>query len=87
MIGTLAEAKGETLVKFSMEISITGMLAQFGARLIKDVSEQLLNQFIDNFKNRLAGKEVDNTMSGASMVGSVLKSTLGNIFGGDKDKA
>lgn len=87
MIGTLSEATGETHVKFSMEISITGMLAQFGARLIKDVSDQLLNQFVDNFKNRLAGKEVDNTMSGASVVGSVLKSTIGGIFSGDKDKS
>ncbi len=87
MVGILKEVKGETLVKFSMEISITGMLAQFGARLIKDVSDQLLNQFMDNFKNRLAGQEVDNKMSGTSMVGTVLKSTLGGIFGGDKDKS
>ncbi len=87
MIGTLAEANGETQVNFSMEISITGMLAQFGARLIKDVSDQLLNQFVDNFKNRLTGKAVDSTMSGTSMIGSVLKSTIGGIFGGDKDKS
>jgi carbon monoxide dehydrogenase subunit G len=87
MIGILSEVNGETLVKFSMEISITGMLAQFGSRLIKDVSDQLLNQFMDNFKNRLAGQEVDNKMSGASMMGTVLKSTLGGIFGGDKDKS
>lgn len=87
MTGTLSEATGGTHVKISMEISITGMLAQFGARLIKDVSDQLLNQFVDNFTDRLAGKEVDNTMSGASMVGSVLKSTVGGLFSGDKDKS
>ena len=68
-----------------MEISITGMLAQFGARLIKDVSDQLLNQFVANFKDRLAGKEIDNRMSGTSIAGSVLKSTIGGIFGGDKN--
>ena len=87
MVGTLSEVNGETHVKFSMEISITGMLAQFGARLIKDVSDQLLNQFVDNFKNQLAGQTVDNKMSGASMMGTVLKSTMGGIFGGDKDKS
>ena len=87
MIGTLSGSGTGTTVKFSMEISITGMLAQFGARLIKDVSDQLLSKFAENFRDRLAGKEVDNTMSGASMVGSVLKSTIGGIFGGDKDKS
>ena len=84
MISTLKEAEGSTSVKFSMEISISGMLAQFGSRLISDVSNQLLNKFIDNFKNKLAGNEVDNTMSGAGMMGTVLKSTLGGIFGGEK---
>jgi uncharacterized protein len=68
-----------------MDVSIVGMLAQFGARLIKDVSDQLLGKFIANFKDKLAGKEIDNTMSGASMMGSVLKSTVGGLFGG-KDK-
>ncbi len=87
MVGTLSEINGETHVKFSMEISITGMLAQFGARLIKDVSEQLLNQFVENFKNQLTGQTVDNRMSGASMMGTVLKSTMGGIFGEDKDKS
>jgi hypothetical protein len=67
-----------------MDISIVGMLAQFGARLIKDVSDQLLGQFVNNFKDMLAGKDVDNTMKGSSMVGSVLKSTIGGIFSGDK---
>jgi len=85
MTGILSEGNGATAVKFTMEISITGMLAQFGARLIKDVSDQLLNQFVANFKDRLAGKEIDNRMSGTSIAGSVLKSTIGGIFGGDKN--
>lgn len=86
MNGTLVD-KGNnvTSVKFIMDVSIVGMLAQFGARLIKDVSDQLLGKFVANFKDRLAGKEIDNTMSGASMMGSVLKSTVGGLFGG-KDK-
>ena len=85
MNGILSEVNGATAVKFTMEISITGMLAQFGARLIKDVSDQLLNQFVANFKDKLAGKEIDNTMRGASIAGSVLKNTIGGIFGGDKN--
>ncbi len=87
MNGTLID-KGNnvTSVKFIMEVSIVGVLAQFGARLIKDVSDQLLGKFVNNFKDKLAGKEVDNTMSGASMMGSALKSTVGGLFGGkDED--
>lgn len=84
MNGILSEVNGATAVKFIMEISISGVLAQFGARLIKDVSDQLLNQFVTNFKDILAGKEIDNTMRGASIAGSALKNTIGGIFGGDK---
>jgi carbon monoxide dehydrogenase subunit G len=81
------KASGEgTAVKFTMEISISGVLAQFGSRLINDVSNQLLNKFIENFKDKLAGQQVDNTMSGASMMGTVLKSTLGSVFGGKEKK-
>lgn len=84
MTGSLKVMDGNTDVDFTMEISITGMLAQFGARLIKDVSDQLLNQFINNFKDLLAGKEVDNEMSAGSMMGSMVKNKIGGIFGGDK---
>ncbi len=85
MNGKLEEADGKTKVHFTMEISIVGMLAQFGSRLIKDVSDQLLNQFVGNFRSKLAGEEVDNTMSAGSMMGSMVKSKLGGIFG-SKDK-
>lgn len=53
MNGLLTKDGEKTLVKFSMDITIVGMLAQFGSRLIKDVSEQLLNQFIEKFSDQL----------------------------------
>ena len=56
MNGSLTEAGGKTHVDFSMDITIIGMLAQFGSRLINDVSDQLLNQFVDNFRNKLASE-------------------------------
>lgn len=87
MIGHLEEVDGKTQVNFSMDITIIGMLAQFGSRLINDVSDQLLNQFVDNFTAKLAGEEVDNTMSAGGMMGSIVKSKLGNLFGGkEKDE-
>ena len=67
MIGQLTENDGGTEVDCSMEISITGMLAQFGSRLITDVSNSVFDQFVSNFKDVLAGKEVDNTMTAGKM--------------------
>ena len=53
MNGILKEEGGKTQVNFSMDITIIGKLAQFGSRLINDVSDQLLNQFVKNFSNQL----------------------------------
>ena len=77
MNGTLTESDGQTHVKFEMNITIIGMLAQFGSRLINDVSDQLLNQFVSNFKAKLAGEEVSNDLKAGSMIGMVAKSLLG----------
>jgi len=64
MNGTLKEEGGKTQVNFSMDITIVGMLAQFGSRLINDVSDQLLNQFVSNFASQL--EEQATTTSAAS---------------------
>lgn len=56
MNGSLTEEGGKTQVAFSMDITIVGKLAQFGSRLINDVSDQLLNQFVTNFKKKLASE-------------------------------
>jgi len=53
MNGILKEEGGKTQVNFSMDITIIGKLAQFGSRLINDVSDQLLNQFVKNFAAQL----------------------------------
>ena len=84
MNGKLNDHENGTEVNFAMEIAITGMLAQFGARLIKDVSDQLLNQFITNFKDLLEGKDVDNSMNAGKVMGTMVKNKLGGIFGEEK---
>lgn len=80
MTGTLTEKDGGTDVDISMEVGITGMLAQFGSRLINDVSNHVFDQFVSNFKAQLSGQEVDSSLSAGSMVGSMVK----GIFGGKK---
>ncbi len=80
MTGTATASDDGTDVEFSMTIRIQGTLAQFGSRLINDVSDHLLKQFIENFRAMLAGKEVDNSLKAGSMMGSVLKSKVSGLF-------
>ena len=68
MNGVLTENGAHTDVDCTMQVTITGMLAQFGSRLINDVTDTVFDQFVQNFKDQLAGKEVDNTLSAGSMI-------------------
>jgi uncharacterized protein len=68
MTGILSSIDDGTEVNVNMEVTVTGMLAQFGSRLINDVSSSVFDQFVGNFKKQLAGEEVDNTMSAGSMI-------------------
>jgi hypothetical protein len=80
MDGTLIAKDGGTEVNITMNVNVTGMLAQFGSRLITDASNQVFDQFVRNFKSRLAGGEVDNALHAGSLVGGMIK----GIFGGNK---
>ena len=91
MNGKLIEKDGGTDVEYSMVVSVTGMLAQFGSRLINDVSNEVVNQFIRNFKAELSGEEAEEegkpqSLNAASLVGNVVKSKIGGIFGGKKEE-
>lgn len=88
MHGRLKEKDGGTTVDYSMEITVTGMLAQFGSRLITDVSDHLAAQFIENFKNKLAGQvesSGDNAVDAGAMMGSIVKKKISGIFGNKKE--
>ncbi len=96
MNGVLTEVDGKTHVDFEIDITIVGKLAQFGSRLINDVSDQLLGQFADNFEAQLAnGGELpedqkDNSLNAGSLAGTVVKSVFSGIgsslgLGGKKD--
>jgi len=68
MNGTLKEEGSKTHVNFSMDITIVGMLAQFGSRLINDVSDQLLNQFVKNFSNQLEAQSSSSNDASSTTV-------------------
>jgi len=73
MNGSAVTTDEGTEVDFKMVVNIQGTLAQFGSRLINDVSAQLMDQFVDNFKKLLSGDDVDNSLKAGSMMGSVVK--------------
>jgi len=62
-----------TDIDFRMVVNIQGTIAQFGSRLINDVSAQLMNRFVDNFKALLKGEAFNNELKAGSMMGSVVK--------------
>lgn len=80
MNGTLAEKGTGTEVNITMHVSVTGMLAQFGSRLITDASNQVFDQFVANIKAKLSGGEVHSDLDAGSVVGGIIK----GIFGGKK---
>jgi len=77
MEGHLTAQGTRTAVNVLMELNISGMLAQFGSRMINDVSNQVFDQFVSNFKKQLEGKEVDSTLHTGSLVGGVVKGIFG----------
>lgn len=58
MNGVLVEKDGGTEVTYKMDVSVTGKLAQFGSRLIVDVTNVVVEQFIGNFKSQLEAANV-----------------------------
>ena len=75
---TMNEKDGGTEVNVSMDVTVQGMLAQFGSRLVTDATTHVFDQFVSNFKNQLDGKEVSGSLSAGAMMGSMIK----GIFGG-----
>jgi carbon monoxide dehydrogenase subunit G len=69
----MSEKDGGTDVSVTMDVTVQGMLAQFGSRLVTDATSQVFDQFVRNFKSQLEGKEVDNTLKAGAMVGGMIK--------------
>ncbi|MDH5609057.1 MAG: SRPBCC family protein [Cyclobacteriaceae bacterium] len=72
-----------TRVDTIMDVNVMGVIAQFGSRLIADVSDHIFKQFVDNFKTLLAGQQIDSSkkeVNAGSMAGTVVKSMVKNLF-------
>jgi len=66
-------------VDSDMEIIINGKIAQFGSRLIQNVSNQLFEQFVANFTKILKGYEISEKDKNVS-AGGVLKTVFKGMF-------
>ncbi len=77
MDAKLCPVDTSTEINLTMDINVSGMMAQFGSRLIHDVSSQLLDQFGKNLEAKLIGGEVDKDVHAGSILGSVVKGLLG----------
>lgn len=91
MTGKLIDnGDGTTGVTGDSMVTIQGMLAQFGSRMIEDVSNQLFVQFTENLCTKLEGNDnnieinqqpgSDNSLSGRAVVGAAIKGAVGRIM-------
>ena len=95
LVGTLIESEtGTTEIKGDSTITIQGMLAQFGSRMVEDVSNQLFIQFTKSLAAKLEGDgdEANETessaeaLSGVAVAGAALKGVSSRLMDKFKKK-
>jgi carbon monoxide dehydrogenase subunit G len=88
-----ALSSGATQMVSTSDLIISGKIAQFGARMIEDVSKSMFAKFTDAFSAQLAaggsGKApappADNAVSVTEVAGAVVKGAMDRLLG-RKDK-
>jgi hypothetical protein len=94
LTGNLVDNGDQTTeVTNNMVLSITGKLAQFGSRMIVDVSDHVFKQFLSNFRNQLQARadgaisketpvvEEAEPLNAVSLFFSMLWSSILKLFG------
>ncbi|WP_028669829.1 SRPBCC family protein [Saccharospirillum impatiens] len=91
------EGGGCELVGYA-EVSVTGKMASLGGRMMNQVSDQILNQFGDNFANQVLAMgegeaaeaaaekaaQQPKELNGFAFIWSLLMNNLRKVFGGSK---
>ena len=89
LIGSIIDkGDGKTEVKGDSTVTIQGMLAQFGSRMVEDVSNQLFIQFTKSLSSKLEGNQSideidvdqDNTLSGVTVASAAIKGISGRFM-------
>jgi len=93
MTGTLrALPDGSTEVTGISEVNVVGMLAQFGSRMINDVSDVIFGEFVKNFQQQLqqapgaAGSESatpapPKPVNAVPLVATAVRGSVSRLFG------
>jgi carbon monoxide dehydrogenase subunit G len=85
------EPGGGTRMDSQSDLVISGKIAQFGARMIEDVSKSMFAKFTEALTARLEGKAPGagaGSISVTEVAGAVVKGAVGRLFGKpDKDDA
>jgi carbon monoxide dehydrogenase subunit G len=68
---------GKTEVSATSQVNITGILAQMGARMIQDVSDQMLQKFTEAMQAELGGSEAGSGASAAAPAAPIDAVSLG----------
>ena len=95
MVGSLTDSgDGITEINGDSTVTIQGMLAQFGSRMVEDVSNQLFLQFTKSLATKLEGngeqadetESSNETLSGVTVVGAAIKGVSGRLMDKFKKK-
>lgn len=85
--GKLTEQPGGgTEMSSQSDLVISGKMAQFGARMIEDVSKSMFNKFTAAMTERLSGAEgaaapQSDAISVTEVAGTVVRGAVGRLFG------
>jgi hypothetical protein len=85
-----ATADGGTQMHSQSDLVISGKIAQFGSRMIEDVSKSMFHKFTESFSARIRGEggdaPVDNSVSVTEVAGTVVKGMVGRMLGRKADE-
>jgi carbon monoxide dehydrogenase subunit G len=92
MQGTLSALPGGgTQVRAVSEVTVVGILAQFGARMMNDVADVIFKDFTTRFQHLLDAPEEAQApaepVSAVKLAGSVLGQSIRRVLGGDDEKS
>lgn len=77
LVGTVRDmGDGQTEVSSTMTLSISGRLAQFGSRLMADVSRGVFEQFVECFRARLVSSVAEHEAAAPASVFALLLGAL-----------
>jgi len=77
----LVPQDGKTLLKYKVDASVGGKLAQLGSRIIDSFANKMANQFFEKFQTIVEGGEANDTAGNSSTPSGGFFAWLMRLFG------